>query len=203
MRSGASTAARRRRYRDANKVVLPEPAGAWTNTDPADPMARSRAALSTTGCRASLTRFFRWFERRRHPAQSVQITGLTGLQRRRYLRPSECESGSQRLDSPRPNADQCREIRHPFQLRAAPPWLEDIAPFCLGNESRFAGVYLGIGHGNQGFGKQQRIDRQLRVVRPVPAPIRDGGTGFVIDQNSCTIRQSIHPIDAHREIEAG
>src|SRR5580693_8297912 len=103
MRSGESTDASRRRYRCASSVVLPEPAGAWTNTEPSEVIARSRAGPSVASRTASLMELVFLFKRRRHPAQALKLAALACLEGRRHLGAPGRKLAGDPLDAPRPN----------------------------------------------------------------------------------------------------
>src|SRR5580704_17046153 len=135
MRSGESTDASRRRYRCASSVVLPEPAGAWTNTEPCALIARSRAGPSASRA-ASLMELIRLFECRRHATQALKFAALACLDGRRHLRAPGGELAGDPLDAPRPNLYELGESRHPFQSAAACS-RENLAPFGLRHKAGF------------------------------------------------------------------
>src|ERR1700723_1782106 len=155
MRSGESTDANRRRYRCASSVVLPEPAGAWTNTEPSEVIARSRAGASAAIRTASLMELVRLFKRRRHTAQALKLAALACLDGRRHLRPPGGELAGDPLDAPRPNLYELSESRHPFQFAPARS-RENLAPLGLRDKTGFRRVHLGVGDRHQGLRRQQR-----------------------------------------------
>ena len=138
--------------------------------------ARCQSCASSTASSAAGTRHNPCSPQLRH-AFSVGATSA---------RP-DANAAASRSTRLRPQADQSRKIRHPFQRRTRAPGLKISRRSASATKPRIGGIHPGIGHRNQRFGPQQRIDRQLRIVGTIAAPIGSGGAGFVIDQHSRTV----------------
>src|SRR5579871_1290531 len=200
MRSGASTRCSNRKYRCASNVVLPLPAGACTSTHPADSTARWRASASGEGGgEGSLIRALD--ERRVDTAQRLKFTERTGAPRRIEHGTACLELVREPPDARLPQRDELIEVRPAFERARALAGLEEAWSISLRDEFASHRIDPAVGHRSERPPERERIDGQLRIVGTLAPPVYDRRPGLVIDQHARAVIQSIHPIDAHLELE--